>query len=76
MTPTWQPTVSPNDLAIARPGISSFLNQTLGGPILLPVESTYRLPFIGSTLPPAFSTLNFSEGSSGLWSLDKGIAIQ
>ena len=47
ITPTRAATSSPNDLVIASPGISSFFNQTLNGPIALLFWSLKL-----STLPP------------------------
>ena len=69
ITPTLAATRSPIDLDIASPGVCSFLNHTLEGPINV-VPS-----LIGSIRPPEFSILTFSSGSSGLLSLDKGIAV-
>ena len=37
MTPTYAATKSPIDLDIAKPGIYSCFNQTLGGPMGSPV---------------------------------------
>ena len=51
---------SPNDLLIAKPGKSSFCNQTLNGPTLLLLILFIR--------PPFWIILIFSFGFSGLWS--------
>lgn len=66
VTPTLAAIISPKDLVIAKPGISSFLSQTLKGPRAFPCGSRYE-----SIRPPAFMMTSASNLSSGLWSLDK-----
>jgi hypothetical protein len=64
VTPTLTATKSPMLLLIASPGMFSCLCHTLAGPNASPLKFLN-----GSTLPPLFTILYFSLGSSGLWSL-------
>ena len=54
ITPTDLAAISPNDLDIAKPGTSSFANQTLYTPTLFPSTKLY------STLPP-YLKIRFSS---------------
>ena len=71
ITPASAPTLSPNDLVIASPGMSTVFSQTLSGPSGLPLTSFYC-----SILPPMLTILCLSCSSDGLWSLDRGMAFQ
>ena len=57
VTPTLEATSSPNDLVIARPGISCSLSQTLNGPIGFLSGSLNE-----SILPPFWIILLASSG--------------
>ena len=70
LTPTSAAAWSPNDLDMARPGMSSWRCHTLAGPNGLPLMSLYA-----ATLPPLDNILYYSSGSSALWSLFRGIPI-
>mmetsp|Transcript_9508 Transcript_9508/g.18399 ORF Transcript_9508/g.18399 Transcript_9508/m.18399 type:complete len:202 (+) Transcript_9508:1789-2394(+) len=70
-TPTRAATTSPNDRDIASPGTFSVLSHTRAGP-----TKDLSSFIIGSTLPPCLRILALSRGSSGLWSIDRGIASQ
>lgn len=60
VTPTLDATSSPKDLVIASPGISSFFNQTLKGPIGFLSGSLKE-----SILPPYFMILAASSAWQG-----------
>ena len=70
VTPTLDATSSPNDLVIARPGISSVLSQTLSGPIGLLSGSLNE-----SILPPNLWILAASSAWQGFWSLEMAWAM-
>ena len=70
VTPTLDATSSPNDLVMARPGMSSFFNHTLRGPIGFLSWSLKE-----SILPPYLMILAASSAWHGFWSLDMAWAI-
>jgi len=71
MTPTELATLSPIDRLIASPGTFSSLSQTRAGPIGCPSGSQN-----GSTLPLQSMIRSNSSFQSGLWSIEREVAIQ